>query len=187
MSKVRSILKHWLPIATVVVAMSGLVYLAVQQELRQSANDPQIQLVEDTASALARGETAEQVVPAVQVDVARSLAPFMIVYDEAGNVLESSGLLHGQPPELPAGVLEYVRQHSQDRISWQPESGVRIAAVIDRVEGAGKGFVLAGRSLREVEKRESQVLSEAMLAMLVTLGATLAVVVVCELFLSDKP
>jgi hypothetical protein len=95
-SKMRSILRHWLPIATAVTALCGLVHLAVQQELRQSANDPQIQLAQDAADAFARGGTADGVVPRSEIDVARSLAPFMIVYDDQGEAVASSGILHGQ-------------------------------------------------------------------------------------------
>lgn len=186
MSKVRSILRHWLPIATAVTALCGLVYLAVQQELRQSANDPQIQLAEDAADALALGGAADGVVPRSEIDVARSLAPFMIVYDDQGEAVASSGILHGQIPSLPAGVLDYVRENSEDRVTWQPEAGVRIAAVIVRFEGAESGFVLAGRSLREIEKRETQVKLEAGLALAATLAATLVVVGLCELFLSVR-
>ncbi|MCJ7707749.1 MAG: hypothetical protein MUO38_09050 [Anaerolineales bacterium] len=186
MSKVWCILRHWLPIATAVTALSGLVYLAVQQELRQSANDPQIQLAQDAADVLARGGTADGVVPRSEIDVARSLAPFMIVYDDQGEAVASSGALHGQIPSLPAGVLDYVRENSEDRVTWQPEAGVRIAAVIVRFEGAESGFVLAGRSLREIEKRETQVELEAGLALAATLAATLVVVGLCELFLSDR-
>lgn len=186
MSKVWCIHRHWLSIATAVTALCGLVYLAVQQELRQSANDPQIQLAEDAADALARGGTAEGVVPRSEIDVARSRAPFMIVYDDQGEAVASSGILHGQIPSLPAGVLDYVRENSEDRVTWQPEAGVRIAAVIVRFEGAESGFVLAGRSLREIEKRETQVKLEAGLALAATLAATLVVVGLCELFLSDR-
>ena len=53
------------------------------------------------------------------------------------------------------------RQHGEERLSWQPRRGVRIAAVVQRVGGAHPGFVLAGRSLREVEDREEQVLQMA--------------------------
>ncbi|HEX8964956.1 MAG TPA: hypothetical protein VF820_00820, partial [Patescibacteria group bacterium] len=43
----------------------------------------------------------------------------------------------------------------EDRITWQPEKGVRIAAVIDKLSGDKKGFVLVGRNLREIESREN--------------------------------
>jgi hypothetical protein len=178
---IKDILRHWLPPAVVATALCGLVYLAVQQVLRQSANDPQIQMAEDAAAVLASGGAVEQVLPAAIIDIAHSLAPFTMVFDDKGKVLASSGLLHGQMPELPAGVLDYVRQHGQDRITWQPEPGVRVATVVVSYAGTAPGFVLAGRSLREVEKRETQAEFEAGAAWLVTLAASLCIVVLMAL------
>jgi len=54
---VKEILKHWLLIAIVVTGLIGLVYVAVQQDLRQGANDPQIQMAEDTAAKFANGQS----------------------------------------------------------------------------------------------------------------------------------
>ena len=181
----RSILRHWLPIAVVVTALCGFVYVAVQQALRQGANDPQIQLAKDAADALERGEAVESVLPPT-VDVGRSLAPFLIVYSDAGEVLGSSGLLHGQIPALPSGVLEFVREHGEDRITWQPEPRVRIATVVVRFMGQKPGFALAGRSLHEVEKREVKVELMAGAAWAATLTAALVVVALCEIVFSNK-
>ena len=175
MNRIYIILQQWLPLALIIVALCGLVYLAVQQTLRQGANDPQIQMAEDTAAALTAGAPADTVLPTPRIDLARSLAPFMIVFTDAGAIQASSGLLHGQPPTLPTGVLDYVRAKGENRVTWQPAEGVRIAAVIVRTQGATPGFVLAGRSLREVEQREDQILQLAIIAMLVTLFASLVV------------
>jgi hypothetical protein len=106
-----------------------------------------------------------------------------MVLDEAGRPLTWSGELHGLPPILPSGVLEYVNQHGEDRITWEPELGVRLATVIVKVEGSNPGFVLAARSLREVEIREDQVLTLAVLGMAATLIASLVVVVILKIIL----
>ena len=186
-SKLKNILKHWLPLAAVTTLVCGLLYLAVQQSLRWGANDPQIQMAEDAAATLAAGGTPESMLPAAtQVEISTSLAPFMVIYSDAGAPLASSGLLHGTVPLLPPGVFDYARQNSEDRISWQPESGVRVAAVVVAYGGVQPGFVLVGRSLREVEKRETQVEQITGLAWLVTLIATLVVVAGCELILADR-
>jgi hypothetical protein len=52
--------------------------------------------------------------------------------------------------------------------------------------GAQPGFVLAGRSLREVEKRESQVEQISGIVWLVTLAGSLVVVTGSELILGEK-
>ncbi len=186
MDRIKNVLRQWLPLAVVVTAVCGLVYLAVQQELRQTANDPQIQIAEDAAAALENGAAVESVVTSEKTAIERSLAPFVIVYDDSGGVIGSSALLHGRIPKLPDGVLDYVRSNGQDRVTWQPEPGVRIAAVIVRSQGAQPGFVLVGRSLREVEVREDNAFREAAAAWFVTMAASLAAVIFGEFFLAGK-
>ncbi len=161
-------LKIFIPSAIVATLLSGVIYGAVQQDLRLGANDPQIQMAEDTATKLADGVPVATQVSSDKVDVAKSLAPFLIVYDSSGQVQAASATLDGQVPDLPDGVLDYSDEHGQDRISWQPKPGVRIAAVIQKYSG---GFVLAGRSLREVEVREEKVQIITLLGWLVTIGA----------------
>ena len=155
MKILKDIFRQWLPIAAVTTVLCGLVYVAVQQVLRHSANDPQIQMAEDAAGALASGATVETVLPPAKVEIAQSLAPFLAVFNTAGEPLASSGFLHGKPLHLPPGVLKYVREHGEERVTWQPERGVRMASVVVNFEGPKPGYVLAGRSLREVEKREA--------------------------------
>jgi len=185
--RVWRILARWIPLAIAIAGLGGLTYLTGQQIGRNNANDPQVQIAEDAAIALAQGAEIDSVLPVSQVDAGRSLAPFVIVYDDAGMVLASTGLLHGEIPTLPDGVLDYTRQHEENRITWQPESSVRIAAVIVRYEGDSPGFVLAGRSLREVESRDTQMLTLSVLATGLTLAATLALTAFFALFSSTDP
>ena len=112
-------------------------------------------MAEDAAAALGRGASAPAIVSSgAQIDVAESNSPFIIVMNAKGTILQSSGVLGTLPPVLPRGVINYMQTHAEDRITWEPAQGVRIAAVIVRFSGRALGFVLAGRSLREVEKRE---------------------------------
>jgi hypothetical protein len=188
MQIIRNILKSWIPLAVVITLMSGLVYVTMQQSQRIGANDPQIQMAEDVASALTAGKPLDSIVPAAQIDIATSLAPYVVVFDASGKTIASSGLLHNQLPTLPSGVFDYVRQRGEDRITWQPEPGVRSATVVTSYGGAQPGFVLAGRSLREVENREDQFGLLIGLGWLGTLFATLVAVSLSEIFLSnDSP
>jgi hypothetical protein len=184
--KIKKILRYWLPLAAVITLLSGLIYLAVQQSLRWGANDPQIQMAEDAAASLAAGGTPDAVVPAAPVEISSSLAPFMVVFNDAGEPVASSATLHGETPALPSGIFDYTRQKGEDRVTWQPEAGVRIAAVVVAFNGTQPGFVLAGRSLREVEVRENQVEQITAIAWLVTLAGSLVVVAGCELVLGDR-
>jgi uncharacterized protein YacL len=71
----------------------------------------------------------------------------------------------------------------ENRITWQPREGVRIAAVIVSYQN---GFVLAGRNLREVEIRETQVTQFAGLAWILAIIASLVVIAFSEYFLTEK-
>ncbi len=146
-------LKAWIPLAVAVTLLSGVIYVTAQQVIRLGANEPQIQMAQDAAAALAAQTPLEDIVPLGQVDVAHSLAPFLIVFDQDRKVLAANAVLHGAVPNLPAGVLDDARQQGEGRISWQPEPGVREAAVVVPVAGGSGGYVLAGRSLREAETR----------------------------------
>ena len=182
----RQIFRHYLPLALVITALCGLAYLLSQQTLRLGANEPQVQIAQDTAARLSAGEAPAAVVPAATLDVGRSLAPFIIVYDDQGTVLAATGQLHGQPPALPAGVLDYVRQHGEDRISWQPEPGVRFAAVVERVSGSQPGFVLVARSLAEAEHLIDVMGQLALAAWAATQVGCLVLVVLVEAFLGRE-
>jgi len=149
----KRIIKYWLLIVIVVSGLSGLIYGVAQQDIRQGANDPQIQMAEDIAAELANGQSVQSVVPAEKVDIARSLAPYIIVFNVTGNPIASSAELNGQIPTIPSGVFDSVRQSGEDRFTWEPQAGVRSAVVVTRFSGSSSGFVLAGRSLREAEKR----------------------------------
>lgn len=177
MKVIRYTLKFWLPLAAAVTLLSGLVYIAAQQNMRIGANDPQIQLAEDAARALAEQQPLDSIVPPGKIDIAQSLAPYMIVFDAQGNPVASNAVLHGAVPNIPKSVFDYTRAHGEDRVTLMPEPGARSAAVVVSVTGGQGGFVLAGRSLREVEKRVDQLTQQVgaawLASMLVTLGLVL--------------
>ncbi len=186
---VKTIIKYWLIIAVIVTGLSWLIYAVVQQDIRQSADDPQIQIAEDSATMLADGRRIQDVMPVGTVDIAKSLATYLIVFDSTGKPIASSARLSGQIPTIPAGVFDAVRQNGEDRITWQPQSGVRSAVVVTQFKGANSGFVLAGRSLREVEKREDfmlQIVFAGWIAMLLaTLLATVTIFKLMEIIFRE--
>lgn len=182
-----SAFRSWLPVAVVVIGVCGLVYITVQQNYRQSLNDPQIQMAEDAARYLADDFSPAAVVPrGTQVDISKSLAPWIAVYDENGKPLESSGFLNGAPPQPPKGVFDIARNghgkdttiEGQNRVSWQPSLNVRSAIVVQHFSGTHPGFVIAGRNMREVEEREAGLTTMVGLACIVTLVATFLAIVV---------
>lgn len=145
----------WLPLAIAIIIMTGLAYMAVQQSYRMSANDPQIQIAEDIVTAISQGTSPDAIVsPNPSLDIAASLSSFVTIYDDSGKPIGSSVALDGKMPTLPSGVFDNAKKNGQDRFTWQPKKDLRIAAVVTRYSSGEKtGYVLAGRSLKEVETR----------------------------------
>lgn len=144
----------FLPVAAALTLAVGLTYLAVQQDLRIGANDLPQQLAEDAARALDANAGAATVVGAGSVPIETSLAPFTAVYDGQGTILASNGVLDGNPPAVPIGVLRSAQTAGRDAVTWQPRQGFRVALVALPWHG---GTVVAGRSLRTVETRIDQI------------------------------
>ncbi|MFA7309903.1 MAG: hypothetical protein WC050_03295 [Candidatus Paceibacterota bacterium] len=166
------LLRVWLPIAVAVTGVCGLTYVTVQQSYRQSLNDPQIQMAEDAVQKILSGATPASITGKESVNISQSLAPFLIIYDAKLKPLASSGKLDDAAPVPPAGVFANAAVHGEDRVTWQPQPSTRIAAVVAIVPGE-KGYVLAGRNMREVEAREWALESAVGIAWIVILAATL--------------
>ena len=132
-----------------------LVYMGVQQTYRTGANDPQIQVARDAAATLKQSGAGVQVVPASTVNIGQSLATFVQVYDEKNMLVQSNGFIYGKAPLVPAGLLAEAKKADEHCVTWQPLPNVRIAAVIVYTGVAPASYVLVGRSLLEVEKREN--------------------------------
>ena len=181
--KLKTIFKVWLPFAVVITAFSMLVYATVQQVYRQDANDPQIQMANDAADALNSGSSVESVMPQEKVFFAKSLAPFYVIYNLDGKPVAGSGILDGNLPEIPKGVLDNAKQIGENRRTWQPNDNVRIATVIVPYKD---GFVLAGRNLREVEAREGQVSGFAGTTWILAMIATFIVIAFGEYVLVSE-
>ncbi|MEN9912853.1 MAG: hypothetical protein RLY66_261 [Candidatus Parcubacteria bacterium] len=131
----------------------GTGYAVAQQIIRQSADDPQIQIARDAAHEL--GQDKSYVIPSdyLKVDMDVSLAPFTIVFDDTGETQSTTGYLDGRTPAPPLSIFDRVREEGEYRFSWEPAPGVRVAAVMVRFDENYSGFVLAGKSLQEAEVR----------------------------------
>ena len=161
-------MKHFLLWCAFIVALtgvSGLAYAAVQHDLRTSADYPQTHIAADAAQALAGGAdplavSAFYVTSYSPIDIAKSLDPYIVIFDHAGTPVASSARLAGRMPSLPAGVFSYTAAHGEDRITWQPSPDVRQAIVVSSYTDPNTGkasYVMSGRSLREVEQTESDI------------------------------
>ncbi len=141
-------------------------------------------MAEDAATALKKGKSPAEIVGQEPINMATSLAPFLIIYDGNGKPLASSATLDNEIPTLPDGVYAYAKQFGSNRLTWQPRPDVRNATVTVYYAGQQSGFVLAGRSLREVEKRESKLTFMVFIGWLFFLFATLLGVIFKELMSS---
>lgn len=135
----------------------GFAYVAVQQSYRLGANDPQIQFASDIAAEMSAGSLPHDAIDTrtVQVDPSKSLDPFAIIVDSNGNATASTMSLEGASAVPPKGVLSASSLTHQNRVTWQPQSGTRIALVVQAYQhDNNSGYVIVGRSLKEVEVRE---------------------------------
>lgn len=156
MFKLPLYVKVFILIGVLSAIFSLSIYGTVQHVVRMSANNPQVEIAEDVTSALNNGAQPSDITgSSTQSDMANSLAAFVIIYDTNGNSAGATAQLDNAVPKLPSGVLDNVKNHGEERITWQPKPGVRIAAVVTSYKN---GFVLAGVNLREVEKTERDTL-----------------------------
>ena len=181
------ILRSWLPLAVVVTVLVALVYVVAQQNYRNGADDPQSQLAAQAAAWIAlHGEDPTSIVGTRSVDIATSPAPFVIVYGADRRPVAGDGLLGGSLPTPPQGLFLAASANGQDRVTWQPRPGVRIAAVVVPIAG-GRGWVLSGRSLAEAERRIDQLRAIAVSAWAIALlGAFVVIALLARQSISDR-
>ena len=132
----------------------GAIYGAVQQSIRMGANDPQIQLAEDTAAKLNNGSSPADLI-GTAVDPTKSLSPFMTIYNKDGIAVATSATTTPALPAIPKGVLINSQDKSFYAITWQPTDNLRLASVSVTSHDY---YVTSARSLLEVENRENTLL-----------------------------
>ncbi len=172
LKSIKKSLISWIPLGVAITGLSGLSYLVTQQNIRLSANDPQIQVSQDITSAIERGVSPSSILPPTPSgDMSKDLGTFVIIYKDSGDPIGSSTELDNQTPKLPSGVLEFVKKSGEERFTWEPKKGVRSAVVVRKYNG---GFVLVGKSLREIEKREDLLLFQVVAAWSLIMLSSLA-------------
>lgn len=171
---VNKIFRAWLPLVVTATLLFGFFYLAVQQNYRISANDPQIQIAEDITDQISNGQNPLSFVPSYKIELSKSLATYIMIFDQNGKLLGSSVDVNGKSPNLPNGVFENTKKskNHETRFTWQPQQGIRSALVIDYYLTKQSGFVAVGRSLKEVEKRIDNLTEIVFIGWIVTLAAS---------------
>jgi hypothetical protein len=149
-----SVLANWVAYCAIITLLCVIIYVVAQQNFRQGANDPQFQMTEDVADALNNGADPKSLVNTTStVEISKSLSPYLIIYDAAGNIAASNANLNNQTLKIPAGVLAYIQKNGRDAATWQPQPGVRQAMVGIKATRGKAYTVIAGRSLRKTEER----------------------------------
>lgn len=133
---------------TLVTLFLGVSYIGLQQTLRLSANEPQDAMAQTVAASLESGAKPSDITKG-QVNIAISMAPFVIVYDKSGNIVSGNGYLNGQVPKVPTGVLTAATRDTAHMVTWTPSPGIRIASVSYATKDY---YVLGGRSLKTTER-----------------------------------
>lgn len=178
----------WLPLGVAIVVLAGTAFLLVQQGLRQAANDPQIQVAHGVAQDLGRGADPSAMFPPGTVDVVTTFDPYLVVYASSGQPVAGTAQLGGKAPTVPVGVLKASEARGENRVTWEPKPGVRVAAVIVPYQGeGGTSYVLVGRSLKETEQRQQDALRLALIGMAIALVASWVLVYVAKAFGGGQP
>jgi hypothetical protein len=170
----RSLLLTHMAAAIIVSGILLAMYATVQQVHRTAANDPQLQLARDI-SARINTNNISHLLPDDTIDISQSLTTFVALYNSNGEPVGSTGMLDGKLPEIPKGVFEYAKANKENDITWQPRPGVRMALVVESVPSSSQiSYVAVGRSLQEVQVRESNLANMIMTVWI----ASMAVIVV---------
>jgi hypothetical protein len=83
-------------------------------------------------------------------------------------------MLDGKLPQIPHGVFENAKTNMEDGVTWQPRAGVRMALVVESVSSSQNiGYVAVGRSLQEVEVRESNLVKMILMVWVACIGVIL--------------
>jgi hypothetical protein len=166
----NSIIINHLSAAIITTILCMLIYASVQQGYRTSANDPQVQLAADIKNRLEQSHSIENIFPADTIDLAKSLGVFAVLYDNDAHVIRSSAFLNNENPVLPKGVFDFVKINGEDRLTWQPQRNVRMAIVVMKVHAIQVNYVVVGRSLKETEVRESDLLFMAFVGWIICMS-----------------
>jgi hypothetical protein len=116
--------------------------------MRLSANEAPEQLAVATKLKLQSGKSLDSIIPTDKVNLSKSLDSFFMVFDTNKRLKASSGVMGDTEPPFPQSVLDNISQSHEDRITWQPQPGLRFATVALKYSN---GYIVAAHSLQETE------------------------------------
>jgi hypothetical protein len=163
----------------IITIILGVIYVAVQQNYRSGANDPQMQLAYNIKEQLQKGKSIDMYFQKDTIDLQKSLSVFIASYDENGLPLQSNAVIDGKLPQIPLSVINFVKIHKEDWITWQPRRNIRLATGILATGSTPVSFIAVGKSLKNVEDRVSNLIT------MIGIGWTLCFVIILLNWLFD--
>jgi len=158
---------HALLLGALMTIGVGSMYMLAQQYGRSAANDVPTALAESVSAQLKSGiQPGDVAVSVGRADIANSFNPFVVVYGKDFRPVVGTGYLDGQLARIDKGVFSQTKEGKYHTVTWQPQSGVRIASVETQ---AGGYYVMAGQSLKLVENRATTLFKLAALGWLTSM------------------
>lgn len=149
MRLIKNIFIFWIVIMFLVTFTCLLTYLVTQQVIRLGANELPVQFATETSIKLEKGQSPDNSIPGETVDISKSLETFVMIFDKDKNLIATSAMMGSIEPVYPKGVLNYVDRIGEERVTWQPQVGLRFATVVIKT---GDNYIVAGHSLQEPER-----------------------------------
>ncbi len=174
-------LQKWIPLALVTTVLCGLSYLTLQQFIRLSADEVPADITSQALLALKKGTPpASMLPPAAAEEMKGNSSPFVMIFDDKGVLAASTTKINGKDPSLPSGVFEAARKYGENRITWQPEKGLRNAIIVTHYSGTQPGFVVVGKSLQIPESHISRLGQQVFGGWIVALALAYGAILVLE-------
>ena len=164
------------------ILLYGVTYLFNNQKERNQADIAPEHLAMATKAKLEKGiAPADAIKDRKIIDLASSDSLFIVIYDAAGVCHNSTAKIHGVDPLIPLGALTVSREKRENKITWQPEAGIRAAIVILPWTLNGlDGYVVAGKSLRRTDLRIAARKQRTLISFLATIVVLFVVLFVMK-------
>lgn len=164
----------------ILTVIFGSIFTIGQQVLRGDSDYPQVEVIQQVEGIIKQGVPLDVIVNSEEaIDLESSMSLFVMIFDKDKNLVGSSAKIGGQSPTPSAENFDLAKSKGENRFTWQPEKGVRVAAVLKPV--GDNAYVLAGKSLKETDKRVKT------LAVYTLIGWASAIILSVLLTLAIKP
>lgn len=163
-----------------ITVIFGAIFGTGQQVLRGDSDYPQVEVVQQVQGIIEQGVPLDVIVNSEEaINLEESMSLFVMIFDKDKNLVSSSAKIGEQSPTPPSESFDIAKSKGENKFTWQPQDGVRLAAVLKPV--GDKAFVLAGKSLKETDKRVQT------LGVFTLIGWAVSIVLALLLTLAIKP